>query len=358
MADLASGKPSFRLGIAGLGLIGGSAGLAARERLGAEVWGWDADPAVEQAALELGAVDHAGQPPADVLLDVVLVATPVPALHDQLMAAVQAHPQAAVTDAGSTKGQLAGAQLGAHYIGGHPLAGAEVSGVENARADLFEGATWYLTPGPASEGVMLDRLHRFVQGLGAKPSVIDAHEHDRLMSAFSHLPHVLANVLTAGGAAALGDARRPVVGPSFRDATRVAGANPELWAGIYSANREALLEDLDEAIAALTTARGLIADADQHALAGWQRSAQSDRAKLLERGVGGGPIEEIRLIVPNRPGVVADLALTLGRAGISIQDMSLSPRPDNLSGEVALWVASDDAAEARSLIGEYEAKTS
>jgi len=69
----------------------------------------------------------------------------------------------------------------------------------------------------------------------------------------------------------------------------------------------------------------------------------------------GGPVEEIRLIVPNRPGVVADLALTLGRAGISIQDMSLSPRPDNLSGEVALWVALDDAAQARALIGEHEA---
>jgi len=355
MADLGSGKPSLRLGIAGLGLIGGSVGLAARERLGAEVWGWDLDPSAERTALGLGAVDHAGQPPAEAGLDVVLAATPVPALHDQLVAAAAAHPAAVITDVGSTKAQLAAARLGPHYIGGHPLAGAEVSGVENAHADLFEGATWYLAPDSSSDGVMLDRLHRFVQGLGAKPSVIDADEHDRLVSAFSHLPHVLANVLTGRGAAALGAARRPVVGPSFRDATRVAGANPELWAGIYSANRVALLDDLDQTIAALIQARALIADADQSALAGWQRGAQADRARLLERGVAGGPIEEIRLIVPNRPGVVADLALTLGRAGISIQDMSLSPRPDNLSGEVALWVALDDAAQARALIGEYEA---
>ena len=144
------------------------------------------------------------------------------------------------------------------YIGGHPLAGAEVAGVEHARADLFAGATWYLTPRADSEGILLERLHRFVTGIGAVPTVIGHADHDRLMAAFSHVPHVVANALVAQATRALGDEAIPVVGPSFRDATRVAGANPPLWAGIYGANRDAVLDGLDATIELLAEARALL----------------------------------------------------------------------------------------------------
>ena len=260
-----------------------------------------------------------------------------------------------MTDVGSTKRALVeAAPTDANYIGGHPLAGAEVAGVEHARANLFDDATWYLTPRADSEGILLERLHRFVAGdrRGARPSSAHA-EHDRLMAAFSHVPHVVANVLVAQATRALGEEAIPVVGPSFRDATRVAGANPPLWAGIYDANRDAILDGLDDTIALLQEARdaaGARRGAD--AVEAWQRAIGDQRRALLDVGMTGGALSELRYVVPNRPGVVADLALTLSRAGINIHDMSLSPQPDFRSGEVALWVADDHADRARALVEE------
>lgn len=347
MAETGSSAP-VRVCVAGLGLIGGSVALAAK-RAGAEVYGSDPDPAAMVAAVERGAIEAAELPdPPD--FDVIVVAAPVGALAETIASIAARHPEAIVTDVGSTKASVA---TGApNYIGGHPLAGAEVAGIEHARADLFDGATWFLTPHASSDGVKLDRLHRLIAQIGAKPVVIDAGEHDRLMAAFSHLPHVVANALALGGLAALGEQRQPVVGPSFRDATRVAGANPELWAGIYAANRDALAADLDRLIERLTEARGLVAAGDPAALADWQQAAADAREALADHGRAGGPVEEIRVIVPNRPGVVADLTLTLARAGINIQDLSLQPAADNRSGEVALWVPSEDAGQARALVNE------
>lgn len=344
-----------RLSVAvlGLGLIGGSVGLAARERLGAHVVGWDADPGVRVLAVERGAVDRAVDEPAALgPVDVAVVAVPIDALEPVVRAACAACPGAVVTDVGSTKRALVEAAPGESYIGGHPLAGAEVAGVQHARADLFDGATWYLTPQPGSEGILLERLHRFVSGLGAVPTVIGHAEHDRLMAAFSHVPHVVANALVVQATRALGDEAIPVVGPSFRDATRVAGANPPLWAGIYGANRDAVLDGLDATIALLQDVRTLLAEGDRDAVEAWQAEAGARRRSLLDVGMSGGPLTEIRAVVPNRPGVVAELALTLSRAGINIQDMSLSPQPDFRSGEVALWVAEPHADRARALVRE------
>src|SRR4029077_8889731 len=122
----------------------------------------------------------------------------------------------AVTDVGSTKRTIVGTRDDPRFIRGHPLAGAETSGVEHARADLFEGAIWYLTPVPATSGVLYERLHRALIGIGAQPTAIDARVHDRVMASVSHLPHVFANVLVGQAARALGEGEEmPATGPSF-----------------------------------------------------------------------------------------------------------------------------------------------
>lgn len=354
--DASFDRPPPRLALLGVGLIGGSVGLAARERLGAHVVGWDPDPEVRAQAVQRGALDEAVADPAQLAggeaFDVAVVAVPVDALAATIRAACEHLDGAVVTDVGSTKRALVEAELGESYIGGHPLAGAEVAGVAHARADLFDGATWYLTPRRDSEGILLERLHRFVTGLGAVPTVIGHAEHDRLMAAFSHVPHVVANALAQQAVAALGDEAIPVVGPSFRDATRVAGANPPLWAGIYTSNRDAILAQLDGTIAALQEARALLDAGDPEAIEAWQAAAGERRRALLDLGMAGGPLREIRVVVPNRPGVIAELALTLSRAGINIHDMSLSPQPDFRSGEVALWVAEEHEPRARALVQE------
>ena len=359
----------MRIAVLGVGLIGGSIGLAARTRAGAEVCGFDPDERVRERALALGAIDAAAAdvPGAVAGADVVFVAAPVGELPRSVrLALAAAGPDCVVSDVGSTKRDVAAAGADERFIGGHPLAGAETAGVEHARADLFEGATWYLTPARGSTaGVLYERLHRLLGSFGARPTAIDADTHDRLMACVSHLPHVLANVLVSQAAGLLGGEesqrlpaprRVPAVGPSFRDATRVAGANSAIWTDIYISNRDALIAAIDELGGRLQEVRAALADADAGAVSAWNERARGDRDALLGAGLAGGvaeSIHELRAAVPNRPGVIADVALALGGAGVNIIDMALSPSEDNRQGVVALWIAGEqDVERALTLIAE------
>ena len=281
--------------------------------------------------------------------ELVFCAAPVTDLPELAAAALGASgPDTVVTDVGSTKREIVAA-LGAdeRFVGGHPLAGAETAGVGNARADLFEGARWYLTPTERSGGLLYDRLQRAIAGLGARPQAIDAETHDRLMATVSHLPHVVANVLVAQAAAELtrDSERMPEVGPSFRDTTRVAGSNPAIWAGIFAGNREAVAEAVDSVAERLREAAELIRAGNREAVAAWHAAAGEDRRRLLEAEHAAGPLRELRVVVANRPGTVAELALALGEAGVNIEDMALHPAPDMTSGAVSLWVAGDEQAQ-------------
>jgi prephenate dehydrogenase len=347
----------MRIAVLGVGLIGGSIGLAARTRAGASVRGYDPDADVRARALALGVIDEQADDIAGAVAgaQVVFVAAPVGELPRTVKQALEsAGPYCVVTDVGSTKRALADAAADERFVGGHPLAGAETAGVEHAREDLFDGATWYLTPAKGSTaGVLYERLHRLLSRLGARPTAIDAETHDRLMACVSHLPHVLANLLVAQTASLLGEEseRLPAVGPSFRDATRVAGANGAIWTDIYMSNRDALIAGIDELAGRLHEVRAWLSAGDAGAVGAWNERARAEREKLLGADLVGGAVHELRASVPNRPGVIAEIALALGGAGVNIVDMVLSPSQDNRQGVVALWIAGDEqAGRARELI--------
>jgi prephenate dehydrogenase len=348
----------MKVAVLGVGLIGGSIGLAARARLGAEVSGFDPDQRLLEAAVERGAIDTAAGSVAEAVEDaeIVFCAAPVAALPDLAAEALAASDDAAVTDVGSVKREVLERLADEpRFIGGHPLAGAETSGVENARAELFEGARWYLTPTPTTEGVLYDRVQRAVAELGARPQAIDAEAHDRLMAKVSHLPHVLANVLVAQAEDALGDdsERLPEVGPSFRDATRVAGANPAIWGDIFTGNRDAVADEVDAVAERLRDAAALLRRGDHDRVAAWHAEAAERRRKLLEAELTGGPLQELRVIVPNEPGIVAEIALELGRAAVNIEDMALYPAADMRSGAISLYIAGEEeAGRAEELVRE------
>jgi prephenate dehydrogenase len=350
----------LKVAVLGVGLIGGSIGLAARRRADTEVCGYDPDRRVGARALELGAIDTQAADVATAVAgaDIVFVAAPVAALAETVRLALDgAPPDCVVSDVGSTKRVVADAGADERFVGGHPLAGAETSGVEHAREDLFDGATWYLTPAAGSTaGVLYERLHRLLSSFGAQPTAIDAETHDRLMACVSHLPHVTANLLVAQAGSLLGgdeSQRLPAVGPSFRDATRVAGANSAIWTDIYMSNRDALIGALDEFAQRLQGVRASLAAADAPALTDWNERARADREALLGAGIAGGALHELRASVPNRPGVVAEIALALGSSGVNIVDMALSPSEDNRQGVVALWIAGEDhAGRAQELIAD------
>jgi prephenate dehydrogenase len=317
------------------------------------VVGFGRNPDRLRRAVELGAIDRAAGSLAEALEDasICFACAPVGALPALVAEALAAAPRdCVVSDVGSTKQQLLAAIEDPRFVGGHPIAGAETAGVEHARADLFQGAVWYLTPLPRSEGLLYERLHRFIVALGARPVAVDPATHDRLVAVFSHLPHVLANVLASQAAARLadhGDALRHV-GPSFRDMTRVAGANTDMWADIYRANAGAIAEEISAFRAELERVEALLAGDE---VAGWNDRARADRRSLLEAELGDGPVHELRLTVPNRPGIVAQVALELGKAGVNIADLALAPAPDMRSGAMTLWIVGDEqAARATELI--------
>jgi prephenate dehydrogenase len=342
----------MRIAVVGVGLIGGSIALAARQRLSAEVTAFDLDRSALVTACERGAADAMGDSIAATVADAdaAFVAVPVGVLAETVADVLSCAPDGCVvTDVGSTKRVVSGAHEDQRFVGGHPLAGAETAGIEHARADLFDGATWYLTPTAQTSGVLYERLHRLIGALGARPAAIDADTHDTILALVSHLPHVLANVLVSQTATALsaGGERLPAVGPSFRDMTRVAGANTSIWTDIYLANRDALAVQIEEAIARLTEVRRMLDASDAGGLARWNDAAAGDRRRLLESQLAGDDLHELRVSVPNRPGVVAQLALELGRAGVNIVDLALYPAPDMSEGVVALWIAGD-APAARS----------
>jgi prephenate dehydrogenase len=341
----------MKLTVLGVGLIGGSIGMAARTRASAEVTGHDPDPATLERALAEGAIDRAADSPAAACegAEIVFCAAPVGALAGLAREALgAAGAETVVTDVGSTKRELVAA-VGddERFIGGHPLAGAETAGVENARADLFDGARWYLTPTERTGGVIYDRVQRALADLGARPQAIDPESHDRLMAAVSHLPHVLANLLVERAAKAAGDdgERLPETGPSFRDATRVAGANPAIWGDILSANGEAIAAEAEAVAGELERLAAKLRERDRPAVGAWHERAAERRRELLEAELEGGPLRELRVLVPNRPGIVAEIALALGRAGVNIEDMGLYPAADMRSGAITLYVAGDAEAE-------------
>jgi prephenate dehydrogenase len=345
-----------RIAVLGVGLIGGSIGLAARERAGAEVVGWGPRPRSLEKAIDKGAIDEIATTVAEAVndADAVFACAPVELLPDLIAEALAAAgSDTVVTDAGSTKRALVEVIQDERFVGGHPVAGAETAGVENARADLFDGAAWYLTPRPDTSGILFERLHRLIVSFGARPTAIDAETHDRMLAAVSHLPHVLANALvTQAAASAVSDGEAlPRSGPSFRDMTRVAGANSDIWTGIYLTNRDAIADEVDGVIGRLQSIVELFRDADAAGIRAWNDAARDDRRRLLEAGLEGGQVIELRISVPNRPGIVAQVALALGRAGVNIADLALAPAPDMRSGSMTLWVAgADDAVRAKHLI--------
>jgi prephenate dehydrogenase len=263
-----AGSGFGRVAIVGVGLIGGSLGMALRARgIARRVVGVGRDGERLASARRLGAIDEAALDLAAGVegADLVVLATPVGQILDSLPRLAPCLAAGAlVTDVGSTKGQIARAG-DAHlppgaFVAGHPMAGSERSGVEAATPELFAGAVWALTPTAATALEAVDRVAALVATLGARVVVLDPEAHDRAVAVTSHLPHVLAYALSALAAA---EAERSghlyaLAAGSFASATRVAASPPELWRDVALTNREALAgalrayrADLDRVLGAL-----------------------------------------------------------------------------------------------------------
>ncbi|MGH9311613.1 MAG: prephenate dehydrogenase [Vicinamibacterales bacterium] len=262
-------SPVFeKIAIVGLGLMGGSLALAAREVWpSALVIGVD-----EKDVLERAMVQHAIDVAADDLVviseaDLVVLAAPVEENISLLGRLDEFVPgQAVVTDLGSTKRAIvaAGRSLPKRFtfVGGHPLAGAARGGIEFARPDLFKGRPWIFTPDRDSTAQTIDRLFAFVSGVGAHPRAMDAEVHDRLLAFLSHLPQLTASALMRIVGEEAGDDGLSLAGRGLGDTTRLASSPARIWREVCATNADHIGDALDQLIKDLQTLRGDLTKGD------------------------------------------------------------------------------------------------
>ena len=340
-----------RLAVVGTGLIGASVGLAAREAGVGAVLGWDPDEAHLALAAERGAVEPTGDlAEAVVSAEVVVVASPVGELPRMVREVLdRAAEGCTVTDVGSTKQPVAAAAGDdPRFVGGHPICGAETRGPERAAAELFEGATWFLTPTPATAPERLRAAHGLVTALGARPVAIGPDAHDRLVAVTSHLPHVLANVLLNQAGATRIDGHDPLqaAGGSLKDMTRIGGANPRVWVDIFLDNREALGLALAEQRRALEQVERALAEEDAGYLARWIGEASAHRRRLLETAFADpGTLQRLRVHIPDRPGVLAGIFQALGAERINVEDFEMDHVSSERGGMLTVLVSGEGEAE-------------
>jgi prephenate dehydrogenase len=255
------------LAIVGVGLIGGSVGMAARaRRVARHVVGTGRNPDALARARYLGCIDESADDfaVAAARADLMVFCTPVDRIAEQVLTAAPAcRPGTLLTDAGSTKAAIVRAvdgrlPSGVAFVGSHPLAGSEKRGPEHARADLLDGRVVVVTPTEHSDRAAVERACEFWQALGARVRRTTPEDHDRDLAMTSHLPHLTASAL----AGVLPEELFPLTATGFRDTTRVAAGDPELWTAVFRHNRAAVLEAVAKLESRLDEFRAALSDDD------------------------------------------------------------------------------------------------
>jgi prephenate dehydrogenase len=342
-----------RVAILGTGLIGGSIGLglkAADPSL--EIVGYDLDPGVAAAAAELGAADRAAADPGEAVeaAGTVVLAGPVDALEELAgVISSRVRPGAVVTDVGSSKAAAVAAgerAFGSRFVGGHPMAGSERHGVDAATPDLFRDAWWILTPTRSTAPGAYARVAELVGVLGAKPVAISPAKHDSLVARLSHVPQLTASALVDLAAGA-GD-REALLGLAaggFRDVTRIAASNPDLWVTILRSNKRSILEALETLTGKLSGVAAAIEADEWDEVRDWLAGARDSRLELFARPDLSGEPAGLSLPVTDRPGVLAEVTTAAGRLGANIEDLRIVHSTEGGHGRLELVVTGEGPAD-------------
>ena len=346
---------SARITIVGVGLIGGSLGLAFKRRgIGREIVGVSRAETLH-AARKLGAIDTGfeyDQLPAGVSeSELVILSTPISRILELLPEVVSEVSEGAlITDVGSTKREIVASasslkRKGVHFIGGHPMAGSERTGVTAADPFLFENAIYVVTPTADVPDAWVDRLTGLTRRLGARPMRIGVRAHDRVMAAVSHLPQLMATALVEmiGRLHEADGIPLEMAAGGFRDLTRVASSPYEMWRDICKTNAGPIREMIDLYLAGLGDLRDRV-DADE--LAGNFRYANEIRGSIPKDSKGFlHSLHEILLIAEDRPGVIAGVAGALSSAGINIVDIEVLKVREREGGTIRVGFDTRETAE-------------
>jgi prephenate dehydrogenase len=345
------------VGIVGLGLIGGSL-AAALKRLDNPpyVVAINRNQASIAYALEHGLIDEGGAPGGDVAnrwlarggADLVVLGMPAAYVGEWLRILAAAGFEGVVTDVASTKGGVLAAVREfmpdpSRFVGGHPMAGSELSGVQAARADLFDGAYWLLTPAADTDPEAFSAMHALVTAVGARVISVDAASHDEAVAIVSHVPHVTASALVdlaSAHAGERGELMRLAAG-GFKDTTRIAAGSADLWTGICMDNAEAVCEGIGELRDRLGTFEAMLRAHDAGAVHQWLEEAAVVRRALPAQWVPA-TARLTELVVPmlDRTGVVAEITGAVSRAGCNIEGIDIDHQSE--SSAVLVLVLTDE----------------
>jgi prephenate dehydrogenase len=336
---VASTADTGRAEVVGTGLIGGSLGLALRAR-GWYVTGWDRDAARAGRAAEVGALDEVGVDPSAAI---TFVATPAGAVVDVARGLLDGHR--VVTDVAGIKGPIVESLPEERFVGGHPMAGSEQEGVDGADANLFEGATWVLTPTETTDPQAYATVQTVVRSLGASVVAVAPRRHDDLVAMVSHVPHLAAATLmnlAADTALEHATLLRLAAG-GFRDMTRISAGHPGIWPDVCTDNRDAILAVLDQLLGSLGTVRDIVAKGDRDGLLTLLERARQARQNLPVGAPPPSETVEIRVPVPDRPAVLAEVTTLLGELGVNIYDFEIAHSTEGEGGGVIIMVVAASA---------------
>lgn len=337
--------------IIGLGLIGGSLGLALRESLYVEsITGFDQDAAACDKAVAIGAIDQTARLLEGVKeADVIIICTPLGgyrSIVEQIAPFLK--PGTLVTDVGSTKVQVmelfATLPPGINAIGGHPMAGAEIQGIAGADRYLFENAVYVLTPGPDTPYEAVQTIEDILASTGARLTHMDAARHDELVATVSHIPHLAAVALV--GLTRGRQEELMLAAGGFRDTTRIASSNPDLWEDIAFSNREPIIRQLNALSERLNELKSALQNNDREDLKRQLENAKMIRDSIPKIRKGLLPFcHDLVCIVPDRPGVIGQLGIILDQKDINIVDIEILRVREGDGGTIRLGVASSEKAE-------------
>jgi prephenate dehydrogenase len=336
----AGAGPVRRVQVIGLGLVGASIGSGLRAR-GWHVTGEDKDEERARRAIELGMVDRLGH---DHGAELAFVATPASAVVGVVDGLLQHHGEdLVVTDVAGIKGPITAAIDSPRFVAGHPMAGSEQEGPDGADSELFVGATWVLTPADSTDPGAFTLVQSVVAQLGADVVALSAERHDELVALVSHVPHLTAATLMSLAAESPLDhaALMRLAAGGFRDMTRIAAGSATIWPDICRDNAGAIAPVLDRLIERLSDVRRLVAAGDRAVLEEFLEGARMARRNLPPRGLRPAEVSELRVLVPDRPGVLAEVTTVAGELGANIFDLEIAHSAEGPRGVLVLVIDAD-----------------
>lgn len=345
-----------KIAVLGVGLIGGSLALSLKNE-NIEIVGFDIDAQNLQTALQLGVLDRGTDHLAEAVQDAdfIFLCSPVGKLFE-LVSFLRYTPLkegAVISDTGSTKSSIVEWTQGfqkrkVHFIGGHPMAGSHKSGVEAAHNRLFENAYYVLTPDPTVPEAAVTALRELLKPTKANIVVLDPEEHDQIVGAISHFPHIIAAALVnqVGRYSENTPWYNRLAAGGFRDITRIASSNPHMWRDILIHNRKVMLSLAEDWKKVLDEIISFVKESDGQAIEEFFRNARDFRNQLPERTKGAiAPLYDLYVDVPDHPGVIGKITTLLGVKEISITNIRILEIREDIMGVLLITFRNDDDLE-------------